>query len=186
MGRMRILKVTKLPKDKDLQVDITVREMINLTCTEAWAKPVQWLCNNARLIHYDRAETADAYCQFVRRRVQFELDPRDIELLRLPSWYATQIRAGLKPPGDCDDMALLLGTMFFATGIRTAYVVMATSPTNKEFRHVFVAGQIGRDWRCYDPSVEGGYDTKDFRRRWYYVPFGVGPEPTSLQLGIDV
>jgi len=169
------IKVTRLPKDKDQQVTITVREMIRITCLEGWAHDLRWLAAHWKLPHYTQTETAEAYTTQIRRRVQFEFDPEDIELLRTPSYYARAIRQQQAAAGDCDDMALLLGTLLYSQGFNVAYVVMATSPIQREFQHVFTAVRISREWRFYDPSIARGYSTDGLRRRWFYVPFGHGP-----------
>lgn len=175
---LRLVKCARLPKDADEQVDLTVREMIRITCVEAWNEGVHWLAADARLPHHDRVETADAFTRFVRSNVKFEFDPEDVELLRTPSYYARRLRARLPVSGDCDDLALLLGTMLYSQGFQVAYVVMAASPIQWEFRHVFVAALVKhRDWRYYDPSVTRAYSTDGLRRRWYYTPFGKGPPP---------
>ena len=126
---LRLIKLTRLPKNKDAQVELTVREMIKIACVETWSPDVRWLATHARLPHYSHAEKAQAFCRFIRAQFPFELDPDDIELIRTPSYYARELRAGRRRGGDCDDLSLLLATMLSAEGFdRLAFVVMATSP----------------------------------------------------------
>lgn len=173
---LKLVKLTRLPEDKDLQVDATVRAMIEVTLVEAWNADVRWLLNHIRLPHYTELETAEAATRFIRARLPFEFDPEDIELVRTPSYYARAIRARQFPGGDCDDFALLLGTLLQSMGTqRIAYVVMARSPVVREFGHVFVAALIRSKWECLDPSVSRPYSTDGLRRKWYYVPWGKGP-----------
>ncbi|MGH7259950.1 MAG: hypothetical protein ACREI9_04630 [Nitrospiraceae bacterium] len=172
----RVYKLTRLPADKDRQVDITVREMMRIAGIEAWNPEVRWLLHHLALPHYSRLELAQSATRFIRERLPFELDPEDVELVRTPSWYARNIRAGLKPSGDCDDFALLLVTVLAAAGFGSlAFVVMSRSPTIREFGHVFVAAGIGGKWEYFDPSVSRPYSTDGLRRKWYVLPRGVGP-----------
>jgi len=173
----RIYKLTRLPADKDRQVDITVREMMRITGREAWNPEVRWLLHHLALPHYSELELAEAMTRFIRQQLPFELDPEDVELVRTPSWYARSIRAGAKPSGDCDDFALLLATLLSAAGLQNlAYVVMARRPGEREpYGHVFVAAGIRGKWEYFDPSVSRPYSTDGLRRKWYVLPRGVGP-----------
>jgi len=177
VAKARPIKVTRLPRDKDAQVDVTLREMIQITIIEAWNPDVHWLANHWRLPHYNRLETAEAFNRYIRQKVEFDLDPKDIELVRTPSFYARAIRARQRVVGDCDDTALLLGTLLYSRGFQVAYVVMATSPVAREFQHVFTATYINGQWRYYDPAVKQPYSTDGLRRKWYNVPYGKGPPP---------
>lgn len=177
MVRARAVKITRLPRDKDAQVDITVREMIRWTVHDAWHVDVRWLAEHWRLPHYNRLETAESYNANIRAAVEFELDPRDIELVRTPSYYARVIRRRGGARGDCDDTSLLLGTLLFSKGYQLAYVVMATSPMARDFQHVFVATYINGKWHNFDPSVPRPYSTDGLRQKWYRVPYGHGPPP---------
>lgn len=171
----RVIKLTRLPKDKDLQVEETVRCMLALTVSEAWSPDLFWLTSLVALPLVGLGELPDRFCRYVKRNVRFELDPRDIELIRLPSSYARDIRRSRAVSGDCDDMALLLGAMLANRGFQVQYVVMATSPHDREFRHVFTQAYMGGGkWIALDPSVERSYETKGLRTKAYTVP---GPIP---------
>lgn len=174
---MRLLKLTRLPPDKDAQVDITVRTMIDLTIAECWTPDIQWAGHHAILPYMNNTEQAKALCDFVRARMRFEFDPEDIEHIRLPSSLAHEIRCGKNPGGDCDDIALLLATLLYSRAFPVAFVVLATSPVQREFRHVFVAARVGNRWLHFDPSVSRPYRTDGLRQRWYYVPWGPAPPP---------
>ena len=172
MNFRRVLKVTHLPRDKDGQVDVTVRTMVALAVAEAWSPGVRWLASHARLPGVGIGQIPGMFSRFVRRRVAFELDPEDIELIRLPSAFARDIRQRLPVSGDCDDVALLLSAMLGSQGFATEFVVMAVSPHNPEFRHIFTRAFMGGDkWIGLDPSVERSYDTKGLRTKRYPVPW---------------
>lgn len=171
-GRRRVLKVTRLPRDKDAQVDITAHTMVALAVSQAWSPAVRWLAFHARLPGIGIGQIPGMFSRFVRRRVAFELDPDDIELIRLPSAFASDIRQRLPVSGDCDDMALLLSAMLGSQGFATEFVVMAVSPHNSEFRHIFTRVFMGGEkWLGLDPSVERSYDTKGLRTKRYPVPW---------------
>ena len=167
---MRVLKVTRLPRDKDAQVEITVRAMVGLAVSEAWNPHVRWLASHARLPGIGIGQIPKMFSSFVRRRVRFELDPEDIELIRVPSSFARAIRCGQVVSGDCDDMALLLSAMLGSQGFATEFIVMATSPHTPEFRHIFTRVYLGDGrWVGLDPSVSRSYDTTGLRTKRYPV-----------------
>ena len=176
---MKLLKVTRLPRDKDAQVDVTVHQMVALAVSEAWNPNVRWLAFHARLPGVGVGEVPAMFARFVRRKVAFELDPDDIELIRLPSAIARDIRAGIPVCGDCDDMALLLSAMLGSQGFVTEFVVMATSPHRSEFRHIFTRVYIGNNvWKSLDPTVDRQYTTAGLRTKRYQVPWSQLPPLT--------
>lgn len=71
----------------------------------------------------------------------FKQDPKRIEMLRHPDQLVTEITAGGKASGDCDDVAMLGSAMLLANGIDAALIVMATEPGG-EFKHVYFAARI--------------------------------------------
>lgn len=166
------MKVTRLPRDKDAQVDITVRVMMGLAASHAWNPEVRWLSSHARLPGVGIGQVPRIFSRFIRGRVRFELDPEDIELIRVPSAFASDIRAGRAVCGDCDDMALLLSAMLGAQGFATEFIVMATSPHVRDFRHIFTRAYMGSDtWISLDPTVVRSYDTTGLRTKRYQVPY---------------
>jgi len=170
---VRIIKLTRLPRDKDAQVDITVREMIRICQREVWSEDVRWLLHHVRLPFFTRRETAARASAFIRETFPFELDPEDVELLRTPAYYAKSLRARRRPAsGDCDDFALLLATLIGAMGIEElGFVVMARRPGAREpFGHVFVTAKIDGKLEYYDPSVSQPYSTAGLRRKVYPIP----------------
>lgn len=169
---MRIIKLTRLPKDKDAQVDITVREMARICQCEVWSREVRWLLHHVSLPHYSKRETATKLTEFIRAKFPFELDPEEVELVRTPSYYAKSYRARRPASGDCDDFALLLATLLGAMGVdELGFVVMARHPGAREpFGHVFVAARIQGQLAYYDPSVSQPYSTSGLRRKVYPIP----------------
>lgn len=172
---MRLVKLTRLPPDKDQQVDITVDEMVRITRMEAWSPELRWLLHQIRRPDYSPLQRAVAATEFIREHFPFELDPEEIELIRLPSYYARAWKHRQRPGGDCDDLSLLLGTLLYSMGVEVAYVVISRSPTNPEFGHVFVAAKFAGAYRFFDPSVSRPYKTEGLRIKWYRVPVAYGP-----------
>lgn len=168
---MKVVKVTRLPKDKDVQVDMTVREMVALCERDVWNKDVRWLLHHVMLPHFTKREAAQRLTDFVRTYFPFELDPEEIELVRTPSFYARSYRAGRPASGDCDDLALLLAALLGALGVEAlGFVVMARRPGPREpFGHVFVSARIDGRNGYYDPSVSRPYNTHGLRRKVYPV-----------------
>lgn len=169
---MRILKLARLPPNKDAQVELTVREMIRIAQREVWSEDVRWLLHHVSLPFFTRRETARAACEFIRAEFPFELDPEDVELVRTPSYYAQTCRARRPASGDCDDFALLLATLLGAMGVSDlGFVVMARRPGPGEpFGHVFVSARIDGRLDHYDPSVSSPYSTTGLRRKLYPIP----------------
>lgn len=169
---MKLIKLTRLPADKDAQVELTVREMIRICQREVWSEDVRWLLHSVRLPFFTRRETAAKLSQFIRMRFPFELDPEDVELIRTPTYYARSFRARAPASGDCDDFALLLATLLGAMPVdELAFVVMARHPGPRQpFGHVFVQAKIDGQLENYDPSVSRPYSTNGLRRKVYPVP----------------
>lgn len=166
-----ILKVTRLPKDKDRQVEITIHAMIRLVVNAQWNKYVRWCADRALIGTFPRTlEELDAMTRFVRAHMVFLLDPKDVELIRVPAAMAREIRYAGRSWGDCDDYALLLASMLQARGWQNGFVTMATSPHNPEFRHVFNIA-IGPHGRAVplDATLDRPYDTGPLRTREWWI-----------------
>jgi len=169
---VRIIKLTRLPADKDAQVELTVREMVRICQREVWSEDVRWLLHHVRLPFFSKRETASKASEFIRTKFPLELDPEEVELVRTPSYYARTLRARRPASGDCDDFALLLATLIGAMGIsELGFVVMARKPGPREpFGHVFVTAKIDGELGYYDPSVSKPYSTTGLRRKVYPIP----------------
>lgn len=177
LDRKRVIKIWRLPKDKDEQVAMTIRVMISETIAGAHHPRLRELASYAGIHARNELELGRAYTRLVRERVGFMFDPADVELVRTPGAIADDILSARPVFGDCDDMALLLATLLYSRGIQVAYVTISTSPHNKEFRHVFVAAKIGQRWETFDPSVSRPYRTDGLRHAWWHLPYGAMPPP---------
>lgn len=99
-----------------------------------------------------------ALFEFVRDRIRYIKDIRDVETLQWPT-KTLDIEQG-----DCDDKAMLLASLLEATGKRTRFVAIGFGPPG-EFQHVFTDVKIGnRGWLSLDPTenVKVGWQPKGF------------------------
>lgn len=167
---MAVLKITRLPKDKDAQVAITINEMAKLVQGGWWNEQVRECADDA-IVRAGRldADRLHAMSNFVRAKMEFCFDPEDTELIRLPSAMAREILYRGNSWGDCDDYSIMLAAMASSYGYRSGFVTMATSPHVKDFRHVFVIIALGDEILFLDPSVEQSYDTGDLRTAFWWV-----------------
>lgn len=172
---MTILKVTRLPKNKDAQVAITIEEMARLVQGSWWNALVRECADDATAIPSDDRGKLHAMSDFVRRKMEFRFDPEETELIRLPSAMAAEVLYKGHSWGDCDDYALLLASMVSSHGFRSGFVTIATSPHNKEFRHVLVIVELDRGIVFLDPSVSSAYDTTGLRSAFWWVKGDLPP-----------
>lgn len=94
---------------------------------------------------------------YVLANVRYMRDPRTIELVRSPNVLAKQLKAGLTPSADCDDMAALICALVLSTGgqCRVATVAFRNMFHNgeRQFSHVFAQAMEPRSraWITLDP-----------------------------------
>ena len=168
---MAILKVTRLPANKDEQVRITILEMIRLVRASWWAEPVRRCADTAAVEGFSPEEKLEAMSRFVRRKMLFLLDPKEVELIRLPVAIAREILYAGRSWGDCDDFSLILAAMTTSHGYQTGFVTISTSPHNREFRHVFVCVALDDGKILFlDPSVSRPYETGHLRIKTWWIP----------------
>lgn len=184
LTRPRRIKIWALPEDKDQQVALTVTAMIQQVASGAWDPELRALAERLALGKRTRSAVASHMSEWIRQKVTFRFDPRDIELLRTPAALARDLLRSRDVAGDCDDMATLLAALLFSLGIPVAFVTIATSPHRPEFRHVFVAARVGPrgEWEHFDPSVDRPYNTK-YRTAWWPIPDQAMPPPVRLRRG---
>lgn len=81
---------------------------------------------------------SQAVQEWVRGNIRYTQDVYDVETLKTPLALINN------PFGDCDDMALLAGTLLQSLGHPVRYVAMGTDGVN--FEHVYVETKIGTRW----------------------------------------
>jgi len=81
---------------------------------------------------------AEAVQNWVRNNVRYTMDVADVETLKTP------VALLYDRFGDCDDMALLAGTLLSSIGHPVRYV--ATGSNGADYDHVYIETKIGNRW----------------------------------------
>lgn len=81
----------------------------------------------------------EAVLEWVRHSIRYTQDVYDVEMLRDPESLINE------PFGDCDDMALLAGTLLVSLGHPVRYVAVATNDMG-EYNHVYVETKVADKW----------------------------------------
>ena len=81
---------------------------------------------------------AEAIQNWVRNNMRYTMDVADVETLKTP------VALLYNRFGDCDDMALLAGTLLSSIGHPVRYV--ATGSNGSDFDHVYLETKIGNKW----------------------------------------
>lgn len=110
---------------KQFRHDITVRTMAERIVARVPGKN-----------YYGEAE---AIQNWVRDNIRYTQDVYDVETVKPP------LATAFSHSGDCDDMALLAGTLLQSIGHPVRYVAVGTE-TPGVFEHVYVETKIGPRW----------------------------------------
>lgn len=97
----------------------------------------------------DRAERVELLRRWLKQHTRFVPDPLGAEYLVEPSDMLAGVRSMGKVGGDCDDVAMLAGSMCRAVGIPARFTAVAFEE-GQPYRHVFAEAHDGRDWRDLD------------------------------------
>ena len=92
--------------------------------------------------------------RFVRDRVIYVEDPVGFEWVTAPDVMLADIMQKGRSHGDCDDHAMLLGTMLQSVGIRTKFEAVKLSPNDTEFNHVIITANLRGEWIDLDPTIK--------------------------------
>lgn len=95
---------------------------------------------------FDDFSEAQAIFNWVRSNIRFTKDPINKEKLYPPS-ELLKIRAG-----DCDDMAMLTGTLAMAVGYPARLVTVAAPGSGDEFSHVYAEANVNGQWIPMDSA----------------------------------
>lgn len=82
---------------------------------------------------------------WVKRNIKYVRDVRDVETVSTPARTLTS------HTGDCDDMSVLLASLFEAIGNKTRFVALGFKGGNYE--HVVMQARVGAGWVTFDPTV---------------------------------
>ena len=98
----------------------------------------------ANLAHKDYRGEACACLAYVRDQIRYVRDPASAEQLSPPDWV---MRIGA---GDCDDKAILLGSLLASIGHPARFIAVAFEP--EAWSHVWVQDRIGGRWVDLEPT----------------------------------
>lgn len=93
------------------------------------------------------AEFAESVRHWVRRHMTLVDEP--VEMISRPEWMLAH-RGRRRLVGDCDDAAVLAGTLILALGIPVRYV--AVGAPGEPYSHVFPEAHVNGRWESYDPT----------------------------------
>lgn len=86
----------------------------------------------------DSLAEIEAVQNWVRNHIRYTADISDVETLRSP------VALLANPFGDCDDQALLTGTLLKSIGFAVRYV--AVGPEPGVFDHVYAETKLANNW----------------------------------------
>lgn len=94
--------------------------------------------------------------RWIRARFKY-VDDGDIETVKTPQVMAREIEHDGYFSGDCDDVSMMLASIFYALGIKSRFVAMRTERETADFLHVVCEVQTPFDgWVRLDPTVRPG------------------------------
>lgn len=148
-------------------VSIIKRVIRNYSKKPLWRSLAVKITNGARQRDF-RAE-AEKIFNFVRDRIRFVKDIEGVETVQTPDVTLFDLKAG-----DCDDFAVLLGTLLTAIGHKIRLKVISNVPQRgfkkPPFTHIYLQDFIGGKWVSLDAS------DKRYKFGWQY------PKPTRSGL----
>jgi hypothetical protein len=130
----------------------------------------------AGLPHKDYVAQARAVYEFMRKHVEYVLDPRGLEWVQTP--WMTLLVTG---QGDCDCAATAICALLASLGHGCAFRTVKGDQTRDEFSHVYALAGLRKHGRVYwiplDPTEHGAGFGQDppgaervERRDWVVVP----------------
>jgi transglutaminase-like putative cysteine protease len=99
---------------------------------------------------------------FVKSRMRFVPDPFQVEALGLASYHLKLIQERGETYGDCDDGALLIGTLARAVGLPVRLAV-ASFRSDQKFHHVWAEVRVPNGWAELDPFRSERFNRKPSR-----------------------
>ena len=90
-------------------------------------------------------QQAAAVQDWVRANIRYNMDVYDVETLQTPVYTLQRMQ------GDCDDHALLVGTLLLAAGHPVRYTAIASQAPGA-YDHVFAETLVGRQWMSVETT----------------------------------
>jgi transglutaminase-like putative cysteine protease len=177
-----MLQRMALPDDPDQRVDATAAAMCAMIHHAAATCEAAHLLNELLWEHSrGEASTRAEHYQtvlwlYLKRHHVFTPDPDGEELLRHPAQLLEESGSfQLQWHGDCDDVAMLAGTLLVINRIPCRIVVIARV-ADQPFEHVYVEGKRynGDDgaWNAIDPQeTNATFEERQHARRREYPVF---------------
>lgn len=126
--------------------------------------------NNKKLSYFDNKSLKDIF-DFISKDVRYITDPLDvkyleggnIELLRSPQTTMTELL------GDCDDKAILFGSLLNRFNIPFRLAVMSNKQ-NKKYHHIYPEALINNKWKTLDATYNNNkiFEEKPFTAKQVY------------------
>lgn len=98
---------------------------------------------------------------WIRKRYRYESEY--VETLRDPQYMYDALSQNGLFVGDCDDVSMMLATIYKAMGIRVRLVALKSVP-DPDFDHVLVEAYDGVTWWVVDPTVTQELRHEDYGR----------------------
>lgn len=101
---------------------------------------------------------------YVNRAVQFVRDPNGVEALHHPvTYFEANLRKGIRPAGDCDDLSMYLAALMKSIGHKPSFKII--DRFGDRFHHVLVYC----DGSNLDATLSGGgFNDKTLKRVKYF------------------
>lgn len=122
----------------------------------------------------DKKEIAKRLFLFCQKYIEWTGDPFGTEGISDPIITLTFLF------GDCDDIALLLGSMLMSVGIEISYKVVSTDPLTKKYNHIYVIAYLPEPTPL-DPTRKH-FKIGDEPVNYASKIYAVNPEYTPLTL----
>ena len=121
-------------------IKVTLKAMSNLVKAYKSALAIRTLSVQivSGFAQKDYKGEVQALQQWVRDRIRYVKDVRDVETLQTPE-VTLRVRSG-----DCDDKSTLLASLLESIGHETRFIAIGFQPG--EFDHVYVESRIGAIW----------------------------------------
>jgi len=124
------------------------------------------------LKYFDNKKLSEIF-DFISKDVRYLTDPMkvkyldggSIELLRSPEKTMYELA------GDCDDKAILAGSLFQRYNIPYRMAVISNKE-NKKFHHIFPEVKLNNKWKTFDATYEWNkmFENKPFTKKEVFYP----------------
>lgn len=145
----------KLISQGDLGIDETVEQMKQVILASLGDQTVRVTAEQliGGVGANNRRDEATAIYLYVRDKVRYTKDPKDLEYIQTPHHLITRIQQQGQAFGDCDDKTVLGLALLKNIGFDVAIRVASYSPV-KTFTHVYGLVKIDQTWVPFDATPQ--------------------------------